>query len=118
MPGLLEMPASAITPKVGQALVMKNGNLAICGATEKPTYICMTERKAPVKEGEMIPVIRTNDEIIFATTNQADFAAVKLGEKVTLHTDGMQVTATKASGVAEVVYIGGNAVGSEIHVRF
>ncbi len=118
MPPMEYLPAGAITPKVGLALVQKNGNLVIAGATEAPTYISMTDRQAPCTEGEEIPVIRVQENIIFETTNQAEFSGVKLGEKVTLHTDGLQVTATKASGVAEVVYIGGSATGSVIRVRF
>ena len=118
VPGMEYLPAGAITPKAGLALVQKNGNLDIAAGADKPSYISMTERKAPCAAGEEIPVIRVSGNIIFETTNQADFAGIKLGDKVTLSADGLSVTATKASGVAEVVYIGGNAVGSVIRVRF
>ena len=37
---------------------------------------------------------------------------------VTLHTDGMQVTATKTGGVAEVTGIDGQTVGSRVTVKF
>ena len=43
---------------------------------------------------------------------------LKLGDKVTLHTDGLQVTATTASGVAEVVGMDGTAAGDRVRVRF
>ena len=43
---------------------------------------------------------------------------MKLGDKVTLHTDGLQVTATTASGVAEVVGMDGTAAGDRVRVRF
>ena len=42
----------------------------------------------------------------------------KLGDKVTLHTDGLQVTATTTNGVAEGVYMDGTASGSMCRVRF
>ena len=38
--------------------------------------------------------------------------------RVTLHTDGLQVTATTTNGVAEVVYMDGTASGSMCRVRF
>ena len=40
------------------------------------------------------------------------------GTKVTVHTDAAQVTATTASGVAEVISADGSAIGSNVVVRF
>ena len=45
-------------------------------------------------------------------------SSVNIGDKVTLHTDGMQVTATTASGVATVVGRVGTGVGDMQYVRF
>ena len=111
-------PASAITPKQGLALAMSNGKLAIASGTTKPQYVCMLEQDSPCTAGDVIPVLRVGGEIIWETVAQADMAAVKLGDKVTIHTDGAQVTATTASGVAEVVAMDGTAVGSRGYVRF
>jgi len=43
---------------------------------------------------------------------------VKPGNKVTIHTDGMQVTATTEGGVAEIVAMDGTAAGDKCRVRF
>ena len=67
---------------------------------------------------DIIPVIRVNKDMIFETTFAAAATSVKLGDKVTLHTDGLQVTGTTASGVAEVVYMDGTAAGDMCRVRF
>ena len=112
------MPAGAITPKVGLALTVTSGNLAVCGATTKPSYIAMCERSEACTAGEIIPVMRVSDDIIFAVPAQAAMTSVKIGDKVTLHTDGMQVTATTTSGVATVVGSEGTAVGNIQYVRF
>ena len=48
----------------------------------------------------------------------ADSAAIGVGDKVTIHTDGMQVTATKTSGVAQIVALDGQAVGDRVVVKF
>ena len=51
-------------------------------------------------------------------TLQAAGTGLTIGSKVTLHTDGLQVTGTTASGVAEVVYMDGTAAGDMCRVRF
>lgn len=111
-------PAAAITPKIGLALVFSGGKLAICGATAVPEYICMTESDSAVGAGTMIPVIRVNHRVVFSVPATAAMTSVALGSKVTLHTDGLQVTATTASGVAEIVGREGTDVGSAQYVRF
>lgn len=112
------LPCGAIQPKIGLALTQSGGNLAIASGTTKPTYICMTERAAAVTAGEIIPVIRVGADVIFETTNSAAFTSVKQGDKVTISGDGMEVTATTTSGVAEVIDFDGTAVGSKVRVRF
>ena len=112
------LPAGAITPKVGMALYMNAGNLAIASGTTKPTYICMCEKETAVAAGDIIPVIRVDDGMIFAVPLSAAGTSLKLGNKVTLATGGLQVTATTTDGVAEIVGIIGTAVGDEVLVRF
>ena len=55
---------------------------------------------------------------MYETHNQAAFTSVKKGSRVTLHTDGMRVTATTAGGVATVLDFEGTAAGSVVHVCF
>jgi len=113
------LPCSAITPKIGMALTQSSGKLAIATGTTKPTYICMTERASAVSAGDIIPVIRVDHDIVFETEFSASASSIKLGDKVTLHaSDGMSVTATTSSGVAEIVYMDGTASGSMCRVRF
>lgn len=112
------LPCSAITPKVGMAMVLSSGKLAKCGATAKPEFICMREESAAVSAGDIVPVIRVDEDQTFETTNTASFASINIGDVVTLHTDGLQVTATKTDGVAKVVGMDGTATGSKIKVKF
>ena len=109
------LPCGAITPKAGLALVLTNGLLALATGTTAPTYICMKDADAAVT---IIPVVRVDKDRIYETTNSAAFSSAKIGTKVTLHTDGLQVTGTTASGVAEVVYMDGTAAGDMCRVRF
>lgn len=113
------LPCSAITPKYGMALIQSSGKLAIATGTSRPTYISMVEKSAAVSAGEIIPVIRVDEETIYETTISAAGTSLNLGDKVTLHaSDGMQVTATTTSGVAEIVGMDGTASGSKVRVRF
>lgn len=116
------LPAGAITPKVGMALIQTSGNLAIATGTNAPTYISMCEKDSACTAGDLIPVIRVDHDTIYETTNSAAFTTIKRGDKVTLHaTNGLQVTATTTSGVAEVVDFDDAAVagaGGKVYVRF
>ena len=113
------LPCSAITPKIGMAMILSSGKLAIATGTTKPTYICMAEYAAAVAAGTIIPVIRVEPDEIFEVTNSASLSGVNIGQKVTLHaSNGLQVTGTTTSGVAEIVDKDGDAAGSRILVRF
>lgn len=118
IPGLEYLPAGAITPKVGLALVMTDGNLAVCGATARPQYICMMQADKALTAGTVIPVFRVLEDMLFATTWSAAASAVSAGDKVTLSADGLEVTATTTSGVAEVISMDGTAIGNTVYVRF
>ena len=87
------LPCDDIAISVGMALTMSSGHLVKATGTTKPTYISMT----------------------------AAMSGVGIGAKVTLHTDGLQVTATTSSGVAEVVSKDAAAdagSGGVVRVRF
>ena len=112
------LPCGAITPKVGLALTMTNGNLAVASGTTKPAYICLRNDEAAVASGTVIPVTRVLPDTIFETTASASMASVNVGAKVTLAADGLQVTGTTTDGVAEIVSMDGTAAGSTVRVRF
>ena len=113
------LPATAIKPSVGMALVLSSGKLAIATGTTKPTYISMYEAQNTLTAGDIIPVIPVERDQIFETTNSASLSGVNIGAKVTLHaSNGCQVTGTTSSGVAEIVEKDGDAAGSRVLVKF
>jgi hypothetical protein len=113
------LPCSAITPKIGMAMVFSSGKLAIATGTTKPTHICMTEKSAAVTAGDIIPAIRVQPDQVFECTNSASLSSVSIGQKVTLHaSNGLQITGTTTSGVAELVYKEADGAGSKCLVRF
>ena len=90
----LEKTAGA-TVQAGEALSVANGKLTKCAATAKPEYIAMGGEN----RSGLVPVIRVLATTIFEVPAQADQSALGAGSKVTLHTDGLKVTATTTSGV-------------------
>lgn len=118
VPAFEYLPAGAITPKVGMALTQSGGLLALATGTTKPKYICMCEKSSAVTSGDLLPVIRVTADITFRTTCSAAFTDRKPGDKVTLASNALQVTATTTSGTATVVGIEGTASGSGVLVRF
>ena len=100
---------------LGEALVTAStGLLTKCGATARPEYIAA----GPQDENDMVPVIRIQDYQVWRTQLSAAGTSLKPGNKVTLETDGLRVTATTASGVAAIVAIEGTVVGDGVRVRF
>jgi len=113
------LPAAAITPKVGMALKWDSGKLTLCSGTTKPEYISMTERDAALTAGDIIPVLKITPDLVLETVTSADASAVADGSKVTIATDGLRVTATTTSGVAQIVSRDGTgAAGDKVRVRF
>lgn len=110
-------PTDGETYQVGEALKLASGKVTLCSGAVAPSHVCV----GPVDDNGVVPCVEVQKYMEFETTlgvAPADSATVGVGDKVTLHTDGMQVTATKASGVAEVTGIDGQTVGSRVTVKF
>lgn len=117
VPGIEYLPCTGeVQLQVGMLLTQTNGKLAVCTGTDVPQYIAMCEKESA--EGELIPVIRVQKDMIFETECSASFTSVKLGNKVTIDATGTKLTATTTSGVAEIVYIDDTKIGSMVRCRF
>lgn len=110
-------PTDSETYQVGEALKLASGKVTLCSGAVAPSHVCV----GPVDDNGVVPCVEVQKYMEFETTlgvAPTDSATVGVGDKVTLHTDGMQVTATKTSGVAEVTGIDGQTVGSRVTVKF
>jgi len=101
---------------LGEALADSTAGLTKCGATAKPDYVAV----GPVNSDGEVPVIKVESYMEFETTLSvaAGEGGLSAGTKVTLSADGLEVTATTASGVAIITYTEGTAAGSAVGVRF
>jgi len=90
---------------VGEVLKVASGALTKNAETDaSPKYI--SQAAGTGVTGGLHPVIEIQPDMQFETTfYSASTAAgtVVVGDKVTLHTDGVQATFTTASGIAEIV---------------
>lgn len=100
LPALDSVAAKAETYSIGEALKLATGATK-AGATDAPTYVAM--QGGTKTAADKLVVYPVSSDMVFETTFAADGSAVNVGDAVTLHTDGLQVTATTASGVATVV---------------
>lgn len=99
---------------VGEAVILTAGALTKCAATAVPDYITM----GPAGKNGTVPCAKVNGETVYDAPLTADGTALKLGDKVTLATDGMGVTATKTGGVAQIVRMDGKGKDDIVGVRF
>lgn len=101
--------------KIGEALVLSSGTVTKAGATAVPEYICAEKKTAVTGDTVSCYLVEHNQEY---ETELSASGTVTPGVKYTLASDGLRVTATSTSGVAEVVQAFGTASGSKVLVRF
>ena len=102
---------------LGEALVLSGGVLTKCSATVAPAFVAMGIKSAG-DANRALPVCRVERNQVWEVPITAAPTELKVGDKVTVHTDGLQVTATTTSGVVSVVSLNGaSAAGDKIVVR-
>ena len=113
-----QVPATAgESYAVGEALVLTDGAATKCGATVTPEFICQ-QRLSGAKAGDLLAVTRVNELQELETTLAVAGTALKIGDKVTLHTDGEAVTATTTAGVFMLSQILDTAAGGRVRGYF
>lgn len=100
---------------MGEALVLTSGKLTKCGATVKPEFIAMADC-ASDEAKRIIPVARVEANQLYEVPVQTAPTSLVEGSKVTLHTDGLQVTATTTNGVVTVENLNGAAAAGDVIV--
>ena len=118
---MIELPVTASEAiAVGEALKLNAGKLTKGTATTRPEYISVSKVEAGTdKVGTVIQVLADMEfEAEIVATEGANTLVV--GDKVTIGTDGVTLTATKTSGVAEIVSIPEplQSIGGKVIVRF
>lgn len=96
---------------LGEVLVLTSGALTKCGATAVPEFIAME----PAADQAIINVVRITEDMVLETTFAADATNNVEGSLVTIHTDGLQVTATATNGDFTIIKkLGTGAKGTKV----
>lgn len=115
----IHLPATAgesYTP--GEALKMENGTATKFTGEGTPQYICQ-ETKADAVEGALIHATIVNTMQELEAPLEADGAALKVGNRVTVGADSKSVTATTVTeGGFLITNITGTAVGDKVRGFF
>ena len=107
----LATDANAIA--LGEALVLTSGRLIKVAADAKPEFIAMSSCAAGTDNP--IKVVRLMEDVLLETTFAADATLIAEGTLVTIHTDGLQVTATALNGDFTIVKkLGTGDVGTKV----
>lgn len=118
-PELELIPCTASTEyEIGMGLTVAADGSTVVGATEVPEYICMTKKKGIA--GEQIQAIRVDSADTYIAKLSAAGTSLKIGDKVTIDTDGIKVTATTESGVAKIIgfMTAEKASGDDVLIKF
>lgn len=113
-----ELPATAGEVYVpGEALYIgATGTATKCSGTTVPQYICQQDITG-VAEGVVLASM-VNEEQELETEFSASPASLKVGDKVTIATDGLRVTATTTGGTFTITNILGTATGDAVRGYF
>jgi hypothetical protein len=103
---------------IGEALKLASGRLTKASGTDVPLFICQKNQAAEATAVTPIPVIPVTTDQEYETTVAALATSVVVGDRVTIHTDGLQVTATETNGVFRITYMAGTASGSVVRGIF
>ena len=93
---------------LGEILTLTSGRLTKTAATSTPEFVALATKAAGTDVS--VPVKRIYEDEVYETTFAATASSINVGDKVTNHTDGLQVTATTTSGVFHVTEILGAGV--------
>jgi hypothetical protein len=104
--------------EMGETLILSAGKLTKCSGSTAPTHMAMGA-KAAADTDRRIPACRIESNQIYEVPVTAAPTSLVPGAKVTIYTDGLQVTATTTDGVATVVDTNdAKVIGDKIIVRF
>lgn len=119
-PTIKTIPSTpSTTYTAGEALVLTSGKAAMAAGTTAPEYICASDYVAPATGNKDIQAYLVNKDMEFKVPFDADGTALTVGTKVTIGAAGLTITATTASGVAEITKkYGTGASGTYAAVRF
>lgn len=116
---VMHMPAGAIAPRIGTALVLSEGKLAIAKDMVKPEFISLYDAGGKsVADGTVIPVEPIYASTVYETELTGNLSTVAVGSVHNINSNGSSITAANPYGSAKVISYDGNTAGSRVRVVF
>ena len=113
-----EVPATAGEGYVpGEALTLADGKSTKCTGAVTPGYICQSKLDKAV-EGDVVLVSLVNPQQELEAPLEADGTALKIGDRVTVGSDGLSVTSTTTEEGFLITNILGTAAGDKVRGYF
>ena len=98
---------------IGEVLKLSSGKLTKASGTDVPEFVALGSGN-----GTIIPVKRLYEDEVYQTTLSASGSSLNIGDKVTIASDGLRVTATTTSGVFTITEILSSAEGGKVNGMF
>lgn len=111
------LPAGAIVPKLGMALYMTGGKLAVAAGANKATYVSMTERDAAVEAGTVIPVVKIQKDQVWEV-EKSDATKMTEGTGYDVAAGGLKLAGTTTTGNFIVTQIDDQTANGIVRGRF
>lgn len=117
-PVIEQRPAKA-SQKYVPGMLLNFASGVMTPATTGPQYVCAEKYDAPATDPGEVSAYPIAPGQQWRTKFAADGKALKAGEKVTIHTDFLQVTATTSSGVFTILEkLGDGSTGTDVIGEF
>ena len=102
---------------VGEALKTASGAVTKASGSDTVEYICMTAIAAGT--GNYVQAIKILDDMVYRANLSATGTPLSIADKVTIASDGINITATTASGVCKITAFpsGSKASGEPVLFR-
>lgn len=117
-PFLLVVATAGESYSPGEALsIGTDGTVTKCTGANTPAFICQSKKDSALA-GDTISVTLVHAQQLLEVPLEAAGTALKVGNKVTVGTDGKAVTATTTGGTFLITEILGTAVGDKVRGYF
>lgn len=90
---------AGVTPAMGKALKLVNGNLELCGATDVPVFVCCSDK---ANSNGLVAVERVQPDIAYVVKPAVAVSGLTVGSSYTLTAGSDDITTTTTSGVFKV----------------
>lgn len=112
------LPCSAIAPKYGQTMYMKDGQLAVAGGANKAEYVSVQNEEHDLAAGDICAVVKIQKDQVWRAPKDTA-AEMTVGEGYDVTADGLGVDADgTTTGNFVVTAVEDQAAGGLVFGRF